>query len=112
MHYLRITTFTHLDRVPILFVLLLMAQFQFWDGIMTQVFVGCGLVKEANPLVAPLISDGSFLLFKLLGIAVILSLIWLLYKRFPRMAIVTASCICAFYIVVVTWNFMVLFHPC
>ena len=102
----------HLNRGHILFVLLLMAQFQFWDGIITQVFVINGLVKEANPLVAPLVSGGSFLLIKLLGIAAVLLLLWIISKRFPRIAVAAASCISVFYLAVITWNFMVFFQPC
>jgi putative flippase GtrA len=94
-----------------LFVLLLMAQFQFWDGLMTQVFVSRGLVKEANPLMAPLVSGGSFLPLKLLGIAVLLLLLWILYKRFPKMAVVAASTISVFSAVLIIWNFMVFFRP-
>lgn len=100
-----------INRGHILFVLLLMAQFQFWDGVITHVFVTNGLVKEANPLVAPLVSGGSFLLIKLLGIAAILLLLWIISKRFPRMAVVAASCISMFYVAVITWNFMVFFQP-
>ncbi|MCX6005702.1 MAG: DUF5658 family protein [Chloroflexi bacterium] len=89
-----------------------MAQFQLWDGIITQVFVINGLVKEANPLMAPLVSGGSFLLIKLLGIAAILLLLWIISKRFPRIAMAAASCISMYYVAVITWNFMVFFQPC
>lgn len=92
-----------------LVVLLLMAQFQFWDGIMTQVFVNSGLVKEANHLVVPLLMQGNFLAFKLLGIAAMLGLLWLLHTRLPRIAFATASCIAMLYLTVITWNFTVLF---
>ncbi|MBN1376342.1 MAG: hypothetical protein JXA01_09315 [Dehalococcoidia bacterium] len=109
---MRTATLKYLDRGHMLFVLLLMVQFQFWDGLITQVFVSNGLVKEANPLMMPLISEGSFLAVKLLGIAAVLLLLWLIYTRFPRMALSAASCISAFYIIVVTWNFTVLFYPC
>jgi hypothetical protein len=94
-----------------LFVLLLLAQFQFWDGVMTQVFVGRGLVKEANPLMAPLVAGGGFLPLKLLGIGVLLLLLWILYKRFPRMAVVAASSVSALSAVLIVWNFIVFFQP-
>lgn len=108
---IRAATISRFNRGHMLFALLLMAQFQFWDGLITQVFVSSGLVKEANPLMAPLVFDGSFLPIKLLGIAVMLSLLWILHKRFPRMALTAASLISAFYIFVIAWNFMVLFQP-
>jgi hypothetical protein len=64
-----------------LFVLAMMAQFQFWDGIMTHVFVNNGIVKEANHLVAPLVAGGDFLLVKLIGIVVLFWLLWTVFKR-------------------------------
>ncbi len=109
---MRTRALEHLNRGHILFVLLLMAQFQLWDGLITQVFVNNGLVKEANPLMAPLVSGGSFLLVKLLGIAAILFLLWIISKRFPRVAVAAASCISMYYVAVITWNFMVFFQPC
>ena len=109
---MRTRALENLNRGHILFVLLLMAQFQFWDGIITQVFVNNGLAKEANPLMAPLVSGGSFLLIKLLGIAALLLLLWIISKRFPRIAVASASCISIYYIAVITWNFMVFFQPC
>jgi hypothetical protein len=108
---MRTRTLERLKQGHMLFVLLLMAQFQFWDGLMTQVFVSRGLVKEANPLMAPLVSGGSFLPLKLLGIAVLLLLLWILYKRFPKMAVVAASTISVFSAVLIIWNFMVFFRP-
>jgi hypothetical protein len=92
-----------------IFALLLMAQFQFWDGMMTQVFVNGGIVKEANKFVAPLIASGDFLLFKLMGTAVLLFVLWAIFERFPRMALSAASCVALFYLSVVTWDFIVLF---
>ena len=100
------------DRGHILFVLLLLAQFQLWDGIITQVFVGNGLAREANRLMAPLVSSGNFLALKLLGTAVLLALLWVLHKRFPRIAVTAASCMAFFYAAVIAWNFFILFRPC
>ena len=93
-----------------LFALLLLAQFQLWDGIMTQLFVSSGLAREANSIIAPLINDGGFLAFKLLGIAALLPLLWLIHKRYPRVAFTTACCLSIFYIGVISWNFVVLFN--
>jgi hypothetical protein len=92
-----------------LFVLAMMAQFQFWDGIMTHVFVNNGIVKEANHLVAPLVAGGDFLLVKLIGIVVLFWLLWTVFKHLPGVAFVTASYVAVLYFAVVTWNFVVLF---
>jgi hypothetical protein len=109
---MRTRALENLNRGHILFALLLMAQFQLWDGIITQVFVINGLAKEANPLMAPFVLGGNFLLIKLLGIAALLLVLWIMSKRFPRIAVASASCISIYYIAVITWNFMVFFQPC
>lgn len=108
---MRTQVIERLKQGHILFVLLLVAQFQFWDGVMTQVFVSKGLVKEANPLMAPLVAGGSFLPLKLVGIVVLLSLLWVLHKRFPKMAVVAASSVAALSAVLIIWNFVVFFQP-
>ncbi|MGA2159187.1 MAG: DUF5658 family protein [Dehalococcoidia bacterium] len=93
-----------------LFALLLLAQFQLWDGIMTQVFVKTGFAIEANHIMEPFINNGVFLAIKLLGIAALLPLLWLVYKRFPRVAFTAASCLAIIYLGVITWNFLVFFN--
>ncbi|MHB8086366.1 MAG: DUF5658 family protein [Dehalococcoidia bacterium] len=101
-----------LDRAGqghMLFALLLMAQFQLWDGIMTQVLVKSGFAIEANRIMVPFINNGAFLAIKLLGIAALLPLLWFVYKRFPRVAFTAASCLSLVYLGVVTWNFAVFF---
>ncbi len=98
------------DGGHMLFALLLLAQFQLWDGVMTQLFVSSGLAREANRIVEPLINSGSFLAFKLLGIAALLPLLWLIHKRYPRIAFMVASCLSIFYLGVISWNFVVFFN--
>jgi hypothetical protein len=93
-----------------LFALLLMAQFQLWDGIMTQVFVRSGFATEANHLMEPLINNGVFLAVKLLGIAALVPLLWFVHKRYPRVAFTAAYCLSAIYLGVITWNFVVFFN--
>ncbi|MGA2367352.1 MAG: DUF5658 family protein [Dehalococcoidia bacterium] len=92
-----------------LFALLLLAQFQLWDGIMTQVFVRSGFAVEANRIMEPLINSGSFLAVKLLGTAALLPLLWFVYKRYPRVAFTAASFLSIIYMGIVTWNFVVFF---
>ena len=91
-------------------ILILAAQFQIWDGLVTHVFVNNGAVKEGNPLMAPLIQDGNFLLLKVLGVLLCIPVIWLLYKRFPKLALATASSLAVFYSAVLCWNFLVFFN--
>jgi len=101
-----------LNHGHLLFVLLLMAQFQLWDGLITQVFVSNGLAREANRFMVPLIANGSFLPLKLLGGAAALLALLIVYKRFPRMALAAASLVSVFYVIVIVWNFSIFFQNC
>ena len=105
-----INVLKHLNRGHMLFVLLMMAQFQLWDGIMTDVFVRGGLTYEANALVAGFVYGGDFIPLKIISIAVLSLALLAIYKHFPRLAIFTTASIAFFYLCVITWNFMVVFN--
>ncbi len=97
------------NRGHMIFALMLMAQFQLWDTIITQVMVKSGLASEANPLMAPLLSIGSFTPVKLLGLAALVAALWVIFRHLPRAAITAASATAVFYLGVITWNFLVFF---
>lgn len=101
--------FERFDRGHMLFMLLMMAQFQLWDGIMTDVFVRGGLAREANALMAGFVYGGDFITLKIISTAVLALALWAIYKRFPRLAIFTTASIAVFYLGVITWNFLVVF---
>ena len=96
-------------RSHMLFVLLLMVQFQLWDAVITQVLVVNGLAREANPVVAALLRGGDFLPLKLAGVAFSVLVLWVLYKMLPRTAFATTSAIAACYLLLVAWNFWAFF---
>jgi hypothetical protein len=92
-----------------LFLLAMMAQLQLWDGIITQAFVACGLAAEGNRVAAHLLARGDYLPLKIAGILVCLALLWVVGRRYPALAKLTASVICIFYLAVIVWNFLVVF---
>ena len=92
-----------------LFLFAMMAQLQLWDGIITQALVMNGLATEGNHLAAHLINQGNFLPFKIAGILACLALLWIVGRRFPVLAKLTASVVCIFYCAVIAWNFLVFF---
>jgi hypothetical protein len=87
-----------------------MAMFQLWDGVITQVFADSGIIKEGNPLMAGMVSSGGFLPFKIIGVIAAALALWLVYKYFPKVSMITASTITIFYIAVIVWNFAVVFN--
>jgi len=92
------------------FLLIMMALFQLWDGVITQVFADNGIIKEGNPLMAGLVNNGDFFLFKLIGVAIAVVALWATYKYLPRLSMTIASCITVFYMGVIAWNFTVFFN--
>jgi hypothetical protein len=90
-------------------ILILLAQFQIWDAAITQVFVGNGIVKEGNSLMASIVNSGDFLLFKILTAFTVISLRFLLYRRVPKIAMLAASALTVFYAGVIAWNFITVF---
>ena len=90
------------------YIIILLSGLELSDGVITQVFVGKGLAQESNPLMQPLVMAGDFLLFKIVGVLLSVLALWWLYKRFPLIAISTASSIVVFYGAVLAWNLSVL----
>jgi hypothetical protein len=89
--------------------LILMAQFQLWDGVITQFFVGSGLARESNILMASMVYSGTFIAVKLLGLMLLIPALWVIYKKFPELALAATSSVTIFYCAVITWNFLTLF---
>jgi hypothetical protein len=98
------------NRIRIIFLLIMMIQFQLLDGIMTQIFVRNGLVKEGNAFVADLITKGEFLITKFIGLIICVLILWFLYKIFPRLIYAATTLIVIFYSAVIIWNFLILFQ--
>ncbi|MDD5312294.1 MAG: DUF5658 family protein [Dehalococcoidia bacterium] len=92
-----------------IFMLILMAQFQLWDGVITQFFVGSGLARESNILMASMVYSGTFIAVKLLGLMLLVPALWVIYKKFPELALTATSSVTVFYCAVITWNFLTLF---
>jgi hypothetical protein len=79
------------------------------DGIVTYTAVGRSLIHEGNPIVRDAAGTGSFLVMKICGALLCGLLLYLVYRKFPRMSLVTTWTILTFYAVVFTWNLSILF---
>ncbi|MDD5095349.1 MAG: DUF5658 family protein [Dehalococcoidia bacterium] len=74
------------------------------DGIVTQFLVGRGFAREGNPFMEPLVGENFFLLVKIVGAAVCAYLLWDIYKRWAKLALISTSCLVVCYGAIVTWN--------
>jgi hypothetical protein len=88
-----------------IYLLGLLAVFIISDGLLTHALVGDSLMREGNPLMVPLVAQGNLMLLKLVGTIVCVIILWDLYRRFPRLALISTSCFVVAYGIIVFWNF-------
>ena len=86
------------------YLLTLLCGFEISDGLITHFLVNHGQFREGNPLMAPIVGEGSFLLLKVVGVLLCALALLRLYQRFPRVSVVTASSVVTFYGAVIGWN--------
>lgn len=79
------------------------------DGILTYSAVGKALIREGNPIIQNAAGTGSFLLMKIGGALICGLLLYLVYKRFPRISLLTIWTVLTFYVVLLTWNLSILY---
>ena len=74
------------------------------DGLVTHFLVRGGLAQEANPFLQSMVLDDNFLALKICAGILAAFLLWTIYLRWPRVALVCVSGFVLFYCVVVFWN--------
>jgi len=74
------------------------------DGFLTQGLVNGGLAREGNPFLKPLVGDAGFIILKVVGALVCAFILWDVYRRFPRLAVIATWCCVVAYGVIVLWN--------
>ena len=74
------------------------------DGLLTHFLIDGGLAREGNPFLQPLVGDIGFIILKAAGALVCAFILWDIYRRFPRVAVIATWCFVAAYGVIVLWN--------
>ena len=74
------------------------------DGLITQFLITRGLGREGNPFLQDFIGEQSFLIIKIVGAILCAFILWDIYKRQPKMALISSLCFIALYVVIVGWN--------
>ena len=82
----------------------LLVVFVIADGLITQVLIRDGLAREGNPFLQPLVGESGFILLKAAGALLCAFILWDIYRRFPRVAVIATWCFVAAYGVIVLWN--------
>ncbi len=79
------------------------------DGLITSYLVSHGIAGEGNLLLRGWVDEWYFPLIKTLGALFCGFLIWDIYRRWPRLAILSSISFVIFYGAVVLWNSLLLF---
>jgi hypothetical protein len=74
------------------------------DGLMTEFLVGKGAAREANPILQPLVGDAGFMILKVAGGLLCAFILWDIYRRFPKVAVVATWVAVIGYAAIVLWN--------
>jgi hypothetical protein len=105
-----LSNYVNINKSLMKCILILMVQLQIWDGLITQIFVNGGFVREANPFITSLVSSGQFLPLKIVVALACMPILWAVYKHVSKLALLAASGMVVLYIAVIFWNFMILFN--
>ena len=79
------------------------------DGLITQFLVDGGIATEGNPIMRPLVDDIWFIIVKALGAILCSLILWDIYKRRAKLALISTSCIAGCYGIIVIWNLHLFF---
>jgi hypothetical protein len=74
------------------------------DGIITQFLVTNGYGREGNPILKGLVGDWKFLVIKVLGGLLCALILWDIYKRWPKLAVISTACLVVLLAGIVIWN--------
>jgi hypothetical protein len=74
------------------------------DGVLTQYLVPNGKGDEANPFIASLVGEPSFIILKVVGALVCAIILWDVHRRFRRVGLIAAWIAVVGYTGIVVWN--------
>ncbi len=86
------------------YLLITLVAFVILDGLLTELLLDGGLARESNPFLQPLVGDVGFMVLKVLGALLCAFILWDIYKRFPRVAVIATWVAVVGYGVIVAWN--------
>ncbi len=86
------------------YLLGLLIAFEISDGVLTHFLIRKGLAQEANPFLLHLVGESNFLILKVVGVLLCAFILWDIYRRLPRVALISTSFFVACYGAIVLWN--------
>jgi len=80
------------------------------DGPITQHVVEEGLAREGNVLLQPIVGQSHFVWVKAVGVIACALILWDIYTRRPKLALVSTSFLNLGYLAIVVWNVSIHFR--
>jgi hypothetical protein len=74
------------------------------DGLLTEFLLNRGMAREVNPFLQPLVGDIGFMILKVVGALLVAFILWDVYRRFPKVAVIVTWVAVAGYGGIVLWN--------
>jgi len=96
--------FTNTGNNKMKYLLITLVAFVILDGLLTELLLDRGVAWESNPFLQPLVGDVGFMILKVVGAALCAFILWDIYKRFPRVAVIATWIAVVGYGVIVVWN--------
>ncbi len=96
--------FSPASRNKMKYLLVTLVAFVILDGLLTELLLDGGLAREGNPFLQPLVGDIGFMILKVVGALLCAFILWDIYKRFPRVAVIATWIAVAGYGIIVVWN--------
>ena len=79
------------------------------DGLISRFLVRSGLGQEGNPFLQNFVGEEAFLVVKVLGALLCALILWDMYRRWSKLALVSTWCFVVLHAGIVLWNLLVLF---
>jgi hypothetical protein len=71
---------------------------------MTHFLIQAGIGREGNPFLVGVVGETGFMIIKVVGVFVCALILWDIYQRHPRLALVSTLCFVIGYTGIIRWN--------
>jgi hypothetical protein len=92
------------SKKKMMYLLIALVSLVVLDGLLTEYLIPRGRVREANPILEPLVGETAFMIIKAVGALLCAFILWDVYRRFPKVGTIAAWVAVSAYGVIVIWN--------
>ncbi len=97
------------SRKKIIYLLIILVCLVVIDGLITEYVIDGGKASEANPFLESLVGEPAFMILKAVGALLCAFILFDVYRRFPKTAVITTWIAVVGYFVIVLWNVSLIF---